>query len=47
MSDNLDPSNPGDAVIIEKLQGAIGKYFTSIVARDAIWAREILGLSSS
>lgn len=47
MSDALDPSKLGDSVIIEKLQDAIGNYFTSIVSQDATWAKEILGLSSS
>jgi transcription initiation factor TFIID subunit 6 len=47
MTDTLDPSKPGDTVIIEQLQDAIGNYFTSIVSQDATWAKEILGLSSS
>ena len=47
MSDALDPSRPEDTVIIEKLRDAIGDYFTSILAQDATWAKEVLGLSSS
>jgi transcription initiation factor TFIID subunit 6 len=47
MSDALDPSKSGDAIIIQKLQDTIGGYFTSYVVQDANWAKEILGLSNS
>lgn len=47
MSDALDPSKPTDAIVIAKLNDVLGNFFSSTVAQDAAWAREILGMSSS
>ncbi|KAF8625975.1 hypothetical protein AX17_006699 [Amanita inopinata Kibby_2008] len=46
MADSLDTSKPADAAIAERLCEVLGEFFAGRVAGDAIWAREVLGIST-
>lgn len=46
MADALDTTKPADAAVAERLREVLGDVFAGRVAGDAVWAREVLGISS-
>ncbi|KAF5361003.1 hypothetical protein D9756_005121 [Leucocoprinus leucothites] len=47
MSDSLDSSNEEDAAIGQRLREALGDKLAERIAVDRLWAREVLGMSST
>ncbi|ESK91391.1 transcription initiation factor tfiid complex 60 kda subunit [Moniliophthora roreri MCA 2997] len=47
MAESLDPSNPADREIAERLRELLGDYFAEKVFGDSNWARAILGMEDS
>jgi transcription initiation factor TFIID subunit 6 len=44
MAESLDPSNPTDREVAERLRELLGDFFAEKVFGDSNWARAILGV---